>query len=110
MNGSTVVPSPWANHHNLHYLASVRGCGSCRSRRKTMLWEAQMDPADVAIEITETERKLVGIWSEVLHIEQVPIDTTFLDFGTDSMLAAICAIRIWEVFNLELPETVLLED
>lgn len=69
-----------------------------------------MDPADVAIEITETERKLVGIWSEVLHIEQVPIDTTFLDFGTDSMLAAICAIRIWEVFNLELPETVLLED
>jgi amino acid adenylation domain-containing protein len=50
-----------------------------------------------------TEELLAGIWSEVLGIEKVGIDSNFFDLGGHSLLAIRIVTRVREVFNVKLP-------
>lgn len=52
---------------------------------------------------TETEKILVGIWAEVLGLEQVGIEDNFFDLGGHSMLAMRMVSRVCQEFSIELP-------
>jgi acyl carrier protein len=51
---------------------------------------------------TPAEEVLVGVWTEVLKLEQIGVHDHFLDLGGDSMLAARLVSRIGEKLRLEL--------
>jgi acyl carrier protein len=51
---------------------------------------------------TPVERVLAKLWAEVLGLEQVGVDESFLDLGGDSMLATLLVSRIREELRLEL--------
>ena len=52
---------------------------------------------------TPFEEILVGIWCDVLHLEQVGIEDNFFEIGGHSLRAIQLAARIQDIFPLELP-------
>jgi acyl carrier protein len=60
---------------------------------------------------TPTEQRLAAIWCEVLAIDRVGINDTFLDVGGESILATQCVNRIRAVYGVELtPQTLFSDD
>ena len=51
----------------------------------------------------EQERRLAGIWKEVLELDEIGIDDPFLDLGGNSILAAKLAARVLRDFQIEIP-------
>jgi len=51
---------------------------------------------------TATERRLAGLWAEVLKVEQVQADAPFLSLGGDSMLATLLLARVRDQLDVEL--------
>ena len=60
--------------------------------------------------LTPLEEIVAGIWSEVLAIDQVPVDMDFFDLGGHSLLATQIISRLRESLRLQLPMRVLFED
>ena len=58
---------------------------------------------------TNLERKLAGIWAEVLNLEQMGVNDPFLELGGDSLRATQVINRIRDKFHVEIPITVLFE-
>jgi acyl carrier protein len=52
---------------------------------------------------TETEAKLVKIWSEVMGVERVGVKDNFFELGGHSLLATRMISIIRDVFQVELP-------
>jgi acyl carrier protein len=59
--------------------------------------------------ITSTERKVAGIWSEVLSLDQVDLYDNFFDLGGHSLLATRVVSRIRDQFRVEFPLRKLFE-
>lgn len=57
----------------------------------------------------EVEKKLAGIWSEVLEIEsdRISIDDNFFELGGHSLRATVLVARLHEEFNVKVPLTEL---
>ncbi|MCK4259134.1 MAG: hypothetical protein KAX49_09155 [Halanaerobiales bacterium] len=53
-------------------------------------------------DLGEDERKLAGIWAEVLGLEEVSIYDSFYDLGGDSIIALTLMSKISKEFNIEL--------
>ncbi|MEH2178695.1 amino acid adenylation domain-containing protein [Nostoc sp.] len=58
---------------------------------------------------TPVEELLVGIWSHVLHIEQVGIHDNFFNVGGHSLLATQVMSRLYKTFQIQLPLRYLFE-
>jgi amino acid adenylation domain-containing protein len=58
---------------------------------------------------TETERKVAGIFAEVLGVERVGALTDFFELGGHSLLATQVMSRVRDTFELELPLRVVFE-
>ncbi|MCP4104824.1 MAG: AMP-binding protein, partial [Desulfobacteraceae bacterium] len=58
---------------------------------------------------TEIEKKLAGIWCEVLGIKKVGIHDNFFELGGHSLLATQIISKIRKVFSIELPIKALFE-
>jgi len=56
---------------------------------------------------TETERRLVVMWSEILDLERISVRDSFFDVGGDSLAAAVLFIGIKTGFGKELPVSTL---
>jgi len=56
-----------------------------------------------------TERKLVALWEEVLHMKPVGIKDSFFDLGGQSMVAGRLFARISRTFGKELPLSTLFQ-
>lgn len=56
---------------------------------------------------TETEKRLVVMWSEILDLETISIRESFFDAGGDSLAAAVLFIGIKMSFSKELPVSTL---
>jgi amino acid adenylation domain-containing protein len=52
---------------------------------------------------TPTEELLVGIWAEILKLEQVGIHDNFFELGGHSLLATQVVSRVRQAFQMELP-------
>ncbi|MDP4090808.1 MAG: thioesterase domain-containing protein, partial [Bacillota bacterium] len=65
--------------------------------------------AEVIHPKTSTERKMHGIWSELLRLEDISITESFFDAGGDSLMAIRLFLRIKEVFKLDLPASTIYE-
>ena len=56
---------------------------------------------------TENERKMAGIWQQVLKLDKVGVTNNFFELGGHSLLATQCISRIREEFGVELPVKLL---
>jgi thioesterase domain-containing protein/acyl carrier protein len=65
--------------------------------------EAAPAPPAVLQRETETERRLVAVWRDVLRAEPPDPDTSFFDAGGDSLLLMQFVHRIAEAFGTDLP-------
>lgn len=59
--------------------------------------------------VTEAEKELASIWSEVLDLDQIGIHDNFFALGGDSLLATKVVARVIEKLKIELPLTALFE-
>lgn len=64
---------------------------------------------DPARPTTETERRLLVLWEDVLCIDGLGIDDDYFALGGTSLLAARLFTAIAETFNVRLPLTTILE-
>lgn len=62
----------------------------------------------VAVPGNAIESELATMWEEVLGLDEVSADDTFLDLGGDSLQAARITARLAEVFNVEVTAAALL--
>ena len=60
--------------------------------------------------LTEAERTLAGIWTDLLKVEGVGVDDDFFDLGGDSLLAIRAVSRIRDVFQVDLQTGALFEN
>ena len=51
---------------------------------------------------TETEKKVVEIWTDILNIRHIGLDDDFLTIGVDSLSGMLCISRVHQVFGVEL--------
>ncbi|MCU0662310.1 MAG: amino acid adenylation domain-containing protein [Myxococcota bacterium] len=51
---------------------------------------------------TETERRLAGIWKEVLHLERISTSADFFSIGGHSLLAATTVSLVKDAFQIDL--------
>jgi HAD-superfamily phosphatase, subfamily IIIC/FkbH-like domain len=60
-----------------------------------------------AVEGTETEQKILQIWSEILQRPCSSVNDNFFDLGGHSLLVVLLLMRIRETFDVELPVDVV---
>jgi acyl transferase domain-containing protein len=58
---------------------------------------------------TRLERAIVDVWTEVLGIRDVGVESSFLELGGDSLAALRLVTRLRELFNVELPLKMILQ-
>ncbi|HEY6930345.1 MAG TPA: amino acid adenylation domain-containing protein, partial [Thermoanaerobaculia bacterium] len=58
---------------------------------------------------TETEERLLAIWSELLQEDRIGIEESFFDRGGHSLLAAQAVTRIRQVFGVDVPLRAIFE-
>ncbi len=64
---------------------------------------AQVADRDYVAPRTDLERVVVGIWRQVLGLDQVGVHDNFFELGGDSILSIDIASRIGEAFGVRLP-------
>ncbi|MES2940788.1 MAG: amino acid adenylation domain-containing protein [Pseudomonadota bacterium] len=70
---------------------------------------ARASEKPLAVPRTPTETALAGIWRELLDLDAVDVDTSFLALGGHSLLAAQIVARVREVFDVEVDIRALFE-
>lgn len=68
----------------------------------------ELDIAHVAPE-TDTQSRLLNLWTEVLDIDHIGIDDPFLELGGDSLLAMQLSMNIDGHFGVQIPQWKLYE-
>jgi acyl carrier protein len=58
---------------------------------------------------TELEEKLVEIWQDVLELDEIGVNDSFLDLGGNSLLAARIIARVIDTMQVEIPLRLLFE-
>jgi acyl carrier protein len=53
------------------------------------------------------EKRLAGIWAEVLGVERISVNDNFFALGGDSLSAAQTSTRVRKVFQVEIPLTTI---
>jgi FkbH-like protein len=59
--------------------------------------------ASPSVDMTETERRVAAIWSDLLRRPDVRPGDNFYDLGGHSLLAVLLTLRVREEFGVELP-------
>jgi hypothetical protein len=59
--------------------------------------------------VTETELALAGLWTEILHVDDVGRSDNFFDLGGDSMLATRLVLAARRTWNVQFSVRVLVE-
>lgn len=52
---------------------------------------------------TETEKKMVALWEEILHVDKIGVLHNFFALGGTSILATQLIVRFQQVFNIAMP-------
>jgi acyl transferase domain-containing protein/thioesterase domain-containing protein/acyl carrier protein len=68
----------------------------------------QLDGDYVAPE-TEVERTLVGIWEDLLGVQNVGVEDSFFDLGGHSLIAVRLFAKVRKTYNVDFPISVLFE-
>src|SRR5262249_3972854 len=66
-------------------------------------------PRDPTTPRTPLEKRLAGIWAEVLQVEQVGLHDDFFALGGDSLLATRVLIHLCEISHVELDVSLIFE-
>jgi amino acid adenylation domain-containing protein len=65
--------------------------------------------AELAREATETEQRLIALWTELMKVHRVGLTDDFFDIGGHSLLAMKMLARIWAAFHVRLPARVIFD-
>jgi acyl carrier protein len=68
----------------------------------------QMDGDYVAPE-TEVERTLVGIWEDLLGVQNVGVEDSFFDLGGHSLIAVRLFAKVRKTYSVDFPISILFE-
>ena len=53
--------------------------------------------------MTDVERQLAAIWSDLLKTPDIQVSDNFFDLGGHSLIAVLLILRVREAFGVELP-------
>jgi len=53
---------------------------------------------------------VLSIWSDVLSVEDIGRDDTFVALGGDSVAATVCATQLWREFGVDIEEQMLVAE
>src|SRR5262249_1359236 len=59
------------------------------------------------LQMAPIEKRLIAIWAEMLGVDSVGVDESFFDLGGDSILAVQILSRVRDIFQVELPISIL---
>lgn len=93
------APSPVPTRR-VDYARIARELSSVSDILAAMRRQTRGDSLDHSL--TETERQLAGIWSDLLETPLITADSNFFDLGGHSLLAVLLLLRIREAFGVEL--------
>lgn len=75
-----------------------------------MLQDSTVPEINFVAPETQTEKQLAAIWSQLLDIERVGRNDTFMSVGGESILATQCVNRIHAAFGVDIPVDTLFFD
>ncbi|MGJ8603513.1 MAG: SDR family NAD(P)-dependent oxidoreductase [Marivita sp.] len=68
----------------------------------------QLD-GDYAAPETEVERTLVGIWEDLLGVQNIGVEDSFFDLGGHSLIAVRLFAKVRKTYNVDFPISILFE-
>jgi amino acid adenylation domain-containing protein len=72
-------------------------------------WSQRTTTQEYVAPRTPSEEILVGVWRELLGVEQVGVHDSFFDLGGHSLLATQVISRIRDIFHVEIPLPTIFE-
>jgi FkbH-like protein len=94
-------PTPSAGRRFVEYAHIARNLSTPAQIMAAMRSSAV--PAGGGAVMTETERRVAAIWSDLLRRSDVRPSDNFYDLGGHSLLAVLLTLRVREEFGIELP-------
>lgn len=79
------------------------------SKKAKISFGRQADSGEIKLASTPTQRWLVGIWQDLLGVDQIGTDESFLDLGGHSLLAVRLFAKIRQDRDVDLPLATLFE-
>jgi acyl-coenzyme A synthetase/AMP-(fatty) acid ligase/acyl carrier protein len=67
------------------------------------------DPAAAGVPETDTERRLLGIWSDLLGVAEIGLTEDFFELGGNSLSIVKLAARVRDAFGVGIPQHELFE-
>jgi thioester reductase-like protein/FkbH-like protein len=87
----------------LGYAASIRNVDHIMNEINASYRHSHAVSCEYVAPRTETEKKLVKLWSEILHIDKVGVLDNFFVVGGTSILATQLIVKFKEAFGIEMP-------
>lgn len=82
---------------------------AAETKSETQKFDRPQLDGDYAAPETEIERTLVGIWEELLGVQNVGVEDSFFDLGGHSLIAVRLFAKVRKTYNVDFPISILFE-
>jgi acyl transferase domain-containing protein/thioesterase domain-containing protein/acyl carrier protein len=102
------VPQLYVSSLDMPALIEQAGIASDTPGESQKFDRPQLDGDYIAPE-TEVERTLVGIWEDLLGVQNVGVEDSFFDMGGHSLIAVRLFAKVRKTYNVDFPISILFE-